>query len=219
MDYQSGQKTGSGYLALPAFGKGPGVLVLHAWWGLNPFFTALCDRLAAEGFVALCPDLYDGKLANTQEEANALVSALDFDRAGQKAMEALDVLGQYASVPDARIGALGCSMGANWAVMLSTMLPEKIAAAVLFYGVSDGDFSKANCDYLCHFGTEDEWDPVEQAREMAAAIQAAGKSVTLYEYPGAGHWFFEENQEGHFKKEAAELAWERTVPFLKERLS
>lgn len=216
MDYRSAEKTNKGYLALPASGTGPGVLVLHAWWGLNPFFTTLCDRLASEGFVALSPDLYDGKLAETQDEAETLLKALDFEQAREKVVEAIEALGQYSGPT---IGVLGCSMGASWATMLSTLLPEKVAAAVLFYGVSDGDFEKARCDYLCHFGSEDEWDPVEQAREMAEQMRAAGRGVTLHEYPDAGHWFFESNQPEHFRQDAADLAWERTVPFLKERLA
>ncbi|HKI75380.1 MAG TPA: dienelactone hydrolase family protein, partial [Pseudomonadales bacterium] len=69
----------AGYLSLPESGKGPGVLVLHAWWGLNDTFKGVCDRLADEGFVAFAPDLYHGKVATTIPEAEALGNELDMN--------------------------------------------------------------------------------------------------------------------------------------------
>src|SRR5690349_15296178 len=98
MDYQAGQKTNKGYLALPPSGAGPGILVLHAWWGLNEFFLALCDRLAKEGYVALAPDLYDGSVASSIEEAEALLEGLDSEAAQQKALQALAALQQHPAV-------------------------------------------------------------------------------------------------------------------------
>ncbi len=71
-EFEVGTRTASGYLAVPQRGHGPGVLVLHAWWGLTPFFMNVCERLAAEGFVALAPDRYGGPTAATIEEAEAL---------------------------------------------------------------------------------------------------------------------------------------------------
>src|SRR2546429_8669251 len=72
-------RTISAYLAVPEHGSGPGVLVLHAWWGLTEPFRQVCDRLAEAGFVALAPDLYHGKTTASVEEAQALVKALDQD--------------------------------------------------------------------------------------------------------------------------------------------
>ena len=72
LEFDINGKTVTGYLALPGRGHGPGVLVLHAWWGLTPFFKDVCERLAAEGFVALAPDRYGGPTAATIEEAEAL---------------------------------------------------------------------------------------------------------------------------------------------------
>src|SRR5215469_9956000 len=78
-EFQIDGRTISGYLAVPEHGSGPGVLVLHAWWGLTQPFRQVCDRLAEAGFVALAPDLYRGKTTASVEEAQALGAALDRD--------------------------------------------------------------------------------------------------------------------------------------------
>lgn len=218
MKYQNEQKTEAGYLALPPSGSGPGILVLHAWWGLNEFFVGLCDRLAREGFVALAPDLYGGPIASTIEEAEALLGRFDFGAAQQKTVRALEILQQQPGIQAETLGALGCSMGAGWALSLSTLIPEQIAAAVLFYGVGEADFAAARCAYLGHFAENDTWDPVEQARLMEAAMRAAGREVDFYVYPGVGHWFFESNRPDAYNEEAARLAWNRTVTFLNRHL-
>src|SRR5437764_12941437 len=82
IEFQADGRTISAYLAIPEHGSGPGVLVLHAWWGLTEPFRQVCDRLAESGFVALAPDLYRGKTAATVEEAQALGAALNQDEEG-----------------------------------------------------------------------------------------------------------------------------------------
>jgi len=218
MDFQNGQKTEKGYLALPPSGSGPGVLVLHAWWGLNDFFVELCDRLAREGFVALAPDLYEGSVASTIAEAKALMGRGDSDAMQQKVLQALDALQHHPAVQSPKLGALGCSMGASWALQVSALRPEQIAAAVLFYGVDGADFTAARCAYLGHFAENDAWDSVDDARLMEAEMRAAGREVTEYVYPEVGHWFFEANQPEAYNAEAAALAWDRTVAFLNHHL-
>ena len=218
MDFRSGEKTSSGYLALPSSGAGPGILVMHAWWGLNAFFVQLCNRLAREGYVVMAPDLYGGKVAGSVEEANTLVKSLDFDAAEQTVLQALDTLQRLPAVQGNKFGVLGCSLGVNFALLLSTQRPEQIAAAVLFYGVADADFTKSRCAYLGHFAENDVWDSLEEARKMEAAMRAAGRDVTFYVYPGVGHWFIEENQPEAYAPEAARLAWDRTVSFLNSHI-
>ena len=85
---QVNQQPVNAYLALPASGKGPGILVLHAWWGLTPFFKELCNRLAEQGFVALAPDLYHGPTASTVDEAQALVDSADWPKVAATVMAA-----------------------------------------------------------------------------------------------------------------------------------
>ncbi len=156
MTYQPGTKTSDGYLALPASGAGPGILVLHARWGLNDFFVGLCDRLAGEGFVALAPDLYGGAVASTVEDATKLMRSLDSEAAQKQVVRALDALRENPAVDGGKVGVLGCSLGAAWAMKLSRLRPEQVAAAVLSYGVGRADFADfavAHCASLRLSGT------------------------------------------------------------------
>src|SRR5256885_4742453 len=100
-EFQVDGRTISAYLAEPSHGSGPGVLVLHAWWGLTEPFRHICDRLAEAGFVALAPDLYRGKTATTVEEAQALGEALDQDveRVRDDIAGAVQFLRQHNATP------------------------------------------------------------------------------------------------------------------------
>ncbi len=100
----------------------------------------------------------------------------------------------------------------------SNTLAEEIAAVVTFYDSYPGlDYRRASAAYLCHFAEDDPFEPAESAAEMRQALQAAGRPVTVYTYPGTKHWFFEENRP-EYNAEAAHIAWERTIEFLHERL-
>lgn len=217
--FEAGKKTQSGYLAVPSSGSGPGVLVLPAWWGLNEFFVGLCDRLAQEGFVALAPDWYGGAIARTVPEAKELQGTLDFASTQSNVVEALKALRQHPATQGSKVGAVGFSMGAAWALQLSAHLPEDITAVVVFYGLDTADFKAARAAYLCHFAEKDEWEPLEQVPLMEADMRAAGRETTFYTYPGVEHWFFESDRPNEFNAEAAQLAWERTLVFLRDQLS
>lgn len=215
--FPAGDDTATGYLALPERGEGPGVLVLHAWWGLTDIFKDVCDRLAREGFVALAPDLHGGKTAATIEEAEALMRQRDFEAIRAAALGALAELRAHPATQGDSVGAVGFSMGAAWALLLSTLAPADIAAVVVFYGISEADFSAARAAYLGHFAPGDEWEPDEGVRQIEADIRAAGRDAAFHSYPGTRHWFFEANRPEH-DPAAAELAWRRTVEFLRAHL-
>jgi carboxymethylenebutenolidase len=202
------------YLAAPEAG-GPGVLVLHAWWGLIPFFQRLCDRLAAEGFVALAPDLYFGKTASTIAEAKALMEQRDSPRMQEAVVAAVKALRKRTGKP---IGVIGFSMGAEWALSLASELaPDDVRACVLFYGVGEGDFSRSRASFIGHFDPNDEWEPEKWVRYTEDKLREAGRPVTFYRYEGAGHWFFEDDK-SYYNAEAAALAWDRTLAFLRSAL-
>jgi carboxymethylenebutenolidase len=218
-DYPVNGRTGSAYLALPERGEGPGVLVFHAWWGLTDFFKQFSDRLADQGFVALAPDLYHGRTAATVEQAEALMAARDFDADVKEVQAAVDFLRRHPAVRGEQIGAVGFSAGGAWTLLLATSLrPESVSAAVTFYGLGDGDYANARADFLGHFAEQDDYESLEDARQVEAEIRAAGRPVEFHVYPGTGHWFFESDRPDAYNAAAASLAWERTVRFLRERL-
>src|SRR5689334_13714829 len=115
-----------GYLAVPGSGKGHGILVLHAWWGLNKFFKDFCDRLAGEGYVALAPDLYHGETANTIPQAKELRSTLKQKQVGADILFAIDHLQKSSSVTSKSLGVVGFSLGAHWALWSSLERPDAI---------------------------------------------------------------------------------------------
>jgi carboxymethylenebutenolidase len=206
------------YLALPAAGRGPGVLVLHAWWGLTGMIRELCDRLAAEGYVALAPDLYNGKIATTVEEAEKAAHQLDPDAAAGLCVAALERLRRLPAVEGRRTAVIGFSLGANFALWLANRLPADVAALIVFYGTSGIDFDKIQAAVLGHFAERDPYEPAEGVQHMRDRLQAAGREVTFYTYPGTGHWFFEQDRPDAYNSEAARLAWERTLEFLARTL-
>lgn len=206
------------YVSVPPEGRqGPGVLVAHAWWGLNPTFRDLADRLAAEGFVALAPDLYgDGRIATTPDEAEAQVESTQGEAIGRRLDEGLDRLLEHEAVLGRQVGLIGFSLGAFWGLWLAQRRPE-VAAVVSFYGTRDGDYSKSHAAYLGHFAPGDEWEPDEGVDALEPSLREAGREVRLYRYAGTKHWFFEPDRP-EYDANAAELAWQRTVEFLRENL-
>lgn len=205
-----------GFLALPTTGQGPGVLVLHAWWGLNDTFKAVCTRLAEAGFVAFAPDLYHGKIASTVDEAEALAQALDTNHLQAKAeiAAAVHFLLQRAGQAAPGLAVIGFSLGAYYALDLSAAEPEHIRQVVLFYGSGPADFSRARAAYLGHFAENDPYEPPENVAYLSAGLQQAGRPVNFYTYPGTGHWFFEPDRPAAYNLAVANLAWERTLAFL-----
>ena len=205
-----------GFHAVPPSGGGPGVLVLHAWWGLNDTIKAFCTQLAQSGFVAFAPDLYHGKVADTIPAAEALGQALDANHLQAKAeiAQAATFLNDRVG-PSARgLAVIGFSLGAYYALDLSAADPERIRSVVLFYGSGDADFSRSKAAYLGHFAENDEYEPPSNIDELEESLKRAGRPVTFYRYPGAGHWFFEPDRPQAYNQAAASLAWDRTLAFL-----
>ncbi len=174
-----------GFLALPPTGKGAGVLVLHAWWGLNDTIKTFCTRLAASGFVAFAPDLYHGNVAETIADAETLGSALDAEHLQAKAEIAAATLflGHHVENPDRGLAVIGFSLGAYYALDLAAALPGSIRSVVLFYGTGGGDWHTAKADYLGHFAEQDEYEPSSNVDALEESLRRSGRPVTFYRYP------------------------------------
>lgn len=221
IEFNAGHGKGHGYLSVPKTSRG-GVLVLHAWWGLNDFFKGFSDRLAAEGYTVFAPDLRQGNIAKTVDEAKELMSEIDEEKTFPDLVRGgLDRLKSEPSLKGKQLAVIGFSMGASWALWLSTEKPSDLKAAIVFYGAwasPKWDFAKSQSSYLGHFSPEDEWEPVDGVRALEKTLQQAHRPVTFNFYPGAKHWFIEDNQPSAYNPQAAKLAWTRTLDFLNSTL-
>ena len=206
-----------GSLAVPPSGKGPGVLVLHAWWGLNDTIKGFCRRLGESGFVAFAPDLYHGRVADNIADAEALGQALDANHRQAKVeiADATRFLQKRVGQSDHGLAVIGFSLGAYYALDLSAGDPERIRSVVVFYGTGDADFSTSRASYLGHFAESDDFEPESNVNALEESLRRAGRPVTFHRYSGTGHWFFEADVTQAYQPEAAGLAWDRTLAFLK----
>jgi|SRR5215210_236258 len=199
---------------------GPGVLVLHPWWGLSAGVREVADSLAAMGYVVFAPDLYGGRLAQTVEEAEQLAGGLDEAAGLARATAAVEHLRLHPAVSSGRFGAIGFSMGVWFALRVATLLREELPAVALYYGTaSDIDHSQHRADVLGHFAAEDEWEPAEDVRGLEEGLRAAGRSAEFHVYPAVGHWFAEPDRPEAYDSAAAALALERTADFFRKRLA
>ncbi|MCC7382911.1 MAG: dienelactone hydrolase family protein [Deltaproteobacteria bacterium] len=205
------------YFALPS-GRGPGVLVIHPWWGLTSAVRDICDRLAKEGFVAIAPDLYGGKLAHTAREARALRSARRAEPMWRTISRALDTLLAHEATQTRRAGVLGLSMGGHWALWFAARPGSPIAAAVVFYAARAAAFARGpDAAFQFHLAERDDFVSPAALARMQKALRLAGRRSETWVYPGTGHWFFEPDRPEHDAKAAA-LAWTRTLAFLRREL-
>lgn len=211
----------SGFLAHPAQPE-PGVLVLHAWWGLNEFFKDLSRRLAQEGFLVFAPDLMGGKVAKTIAEAEKLVQERNFVEAHAAALAAVqylqDLVDAQPGAAHQAIGVVGFSMGAAWALNLAEEVPDAVRAAVLFYGAGDANYDKVRASVQGHFAGKDDYEEPQYIQSMEEGLLGAGLPVHFYQYPDAVHWFMESDRPGAYNPADAHLAWQRAVAFLNQIL-
>ena len=206
-------QSANAYLASPKDG-GPSILVLHAWWGLKPFFKQVCDQLAEHGYTVLAPDLYQGDIATTIDKAKVFHEKHENEFMGDIVKAAKDYL--MSLQPGKPIGVMGFSMGAAWSMIVAAKEPN-VSTVVLFYGAYAPDLSQMKAKVLGHFAEVDEWEPLDGIKGFEKDLQTAGVDVTLHIYPEVAHWFVEADRP-EYDPAAASLAWERTFEFLKKNL-
>jgi carboxymethylenebutenolidase len=220
--FPSGGGTAHGYLAVPQQGSGPGVVVIQEWWGLTDHIADVCDRLAGEGFVALAPDLFGGKVAHDADEAGRLMGELPVDQAARDLGGAVDFLLAHEAVTSSKVGAVGFCMGGGFVLLLAAQQGDKVGAAVPFYGVGPAvpdTYTGVTAAVQGHYGEKDDFYPVDQARAQEGQIrEESGASVEFFYYP-AGHAFHNDTDKlGTYDAEQAALAWSRAVAFLHAQL-
>jgi len=220
--FPSNSHEAHGYLATPSSGSGPGVIVIQEWWGLDDHIASIADRLAGEGYVALAPDLYGGKVAHDTDEAGSLMTALPVDQAVRDLSGAVDYLLGLDSVTSKTVGAIGFCMGGGFVLGLAAQQGDKVSAAVPFYGVGGGvpeKFSGITAKVQGHYAEEDGFYPVDQARAQESQIRDESGAEVEYFYYDAGHAFHnDENLIGTYSPDDAKVAWQRAVDFLKAKV-
>jgi len=213
----NGTKT-SAYLATPASGKGPGVLVIQEWWGLVRHIKNVCDRFATEGFTALAPDMYHGKTASEPDGAGKLFMALNISQAERDLRGAATHLLGHSSTK--KIGAVGFCMGGQLALYAAALNPT-VGACVNFYGIHPNvkpDYSKLSGPVLGLFAEKDGFVTPQVAKDTDAAIKKAGKQSEIHIYPGVDHGFFNDDRPDVYDKAGATDAWRRTLAHFRQNL-
>ena len=215
-----GEATARLYVAGDVRPGTPGVVVLHPWWGLNDDVIAYADRLAAAGFAVTAPDMFNGQVASTIEDAERLSSSAENGDAEPSvesiALAAVDDLAERLG-PTSRLGVLGFSFGAAYALLIPAER-DRLVASVVYYGVYTGPhIGQSTAALLGQFAETDQFESDEGIAELEDSVRAAGREVTIHRYPGTGHWFAEPSRDA-YRPEAADLAFERTVDFLREQL-
>jgi carboxymethylenebutenolidase len=215
----NGQK-GDGWLAKPAAGKGPAIVVIQEWWGLVPHVKDVTERFAKEGFVAFAPDLYHGKTTTSPNEAGRLLLELDVERAGKEIAGAGAYLLQLPECSSKKFGVVGFCMGGALAQYAATSNPN-VGAAVSFYG----GFKKVPLDWkhlsgplLLIYGGKDPGVPAADAKPLEEKVKAMGKDVETVVYPDAGHAFFNDSRPGVYDPDASADAWKRTLALFRRSL-
>jgi carboxymethylenebutenolidase len=215
-----------GYLAVPEAGSGPGVVVIQEWWGLNQQIKEVCDRYAAEGFVALAPDLYHGESTAPPkaDEAGQLMMSLNIEQAAKDMAGAVDYLTSNEAVTSDGVGVVGFCMGGGLALWLGTLRPDAVKAVVSYYGIipwpaAQPDYSKLQAAVQGHYGENDDFADSESVRKLEEELKGLGKEVEFYTYPGVGHAFTNHHSPDVFHEEHSNTAWGRTIAFFRRRLT
>jgi carboxymethylenebutenolidase len=213
-----------GLFAVPASGRGPGVVVIQEWWGLVPHVEHLVDRFADAGFVALAPDLYHGAKTTEPDDAMRMMMALAMDGASKDIAGAARFLFESDPTNGNGIGSVGFCMGGSLALWSATLAPQ-LTTAVGFYPAVPWDRMSphwpnyAGKAAMIHCSEEDGTSTASGIQQAKTAIESAGGTVELFDYPGTHHAFFNDDRPEVYNATASEQAWSRITAFLRDRLS
>lgn len=209
--------TATGYLAKPASGAGKGVVVIQEWWGLNGNIKGIADRFAAEGFVALAPDLYHGKVVAEPDEAGKMLMALNIPQAGTDMQGAINYLREQTGGP---VGTVGFCMGGALSLFAACNAGEGVGACVDYYGGHPAvsfNWEGLTAPLLAFWAEHDDFvNPNIPAWE--AALKEHSKTYEFITYPGTQHAFFNDENESGYAPEAAADSWRRMLAFYNENL-
>jgi len=222
VDFASNGGTAQGYLAVPDGGSGLPLVVIQEWWGLVPHIIDVCDRFAAEGFVALAPDLFHGQTTTEPDEAGKLMMALNIDQAAKDMGGAVDKVAEVAG--RVRVGVTGFCMGGGLALVLAARRPDKVKAAVPWYGLipwpnAEPDWSQLDAKVLGHYAGNDDFFGPDKVAALQQTLDDQGKDARLHVVPGVDHAFFNDTRPEVHDPQAAQACFAETVEFLRAELA
>jgi carboxymethylenebutenolidase len=211
-------KDAAGYLAKAARANAPGLVVIQEWWGLQDQIAGMCDRFAQAGYEALAPDLYAGTVVpyHDTEAANREMTSLNFIEATDQIVRGAVL---HLKKSAAKVGLTGFCMGGAVTVIGACRIPE-LAAAIPFYGIPPAQAAKpadVKVPLQGHFANSDDWCTPAVVDAFEAGLKAAGKQAEIHRYE-ASHAFMNEQRQEVYDRPAADLAWRRTIDFLKKHL-
>jgi carboxymethylenebutenolidase len=210
--FGGGRDACTGYMAYSER-VGPGVIVVHDFFGLSDATRNYADDLTRRGFTVIAPDLYDGELATTVDGAIKLKDQLD----EVVAIRRLSAAARHLTDNwHPRVGVVGFSLGGGFAGELASS--GAVEATVVYYGPPGGSPETFTGPLLGHFAAHDEWDSLEDVKEYLAEFERAGVEIEMHVYD-AGHWFANDCVSNFYDAEAASLAADRTERWLAHHLA
>ncbi len=209
--------TASGYRADSENGNGKGVVVLQEWWGLNDHIKDVADRYAAEGFVALAPDMYHGTVTAEPDEAGKLLMALDIERAEKDLRGAVRYLKQESGGP---VGTVGYCMGGALSLFTACTNANDVGACVVYYGGHPAityDWDNLSAPVLGFWAEDDDFANAG-VPGYEAALSERNHAYEFTTYPGTQHAFFNDERPETFNADAAADTMKRSLEFFRDRL-
>ncbi len=217
VEFASNGTTAPGYLATPSNGLGPGLVVIQEWWGLNDHIKDVAERFAAQGFIALAPDLYHGRVTEEPDEAGKEMMALNLGKAAQDLSGAVDLVRDRSS--HSKVGVTGFCMGGGLTLTLATQRPDAVAVAVPFYGVipwenAQPEWSNLEATVVGHIAENDGFFGPAEAAKLERTLRQMDKDATFHVYEGAEHAFFNDTRPEVHSPVHSATAWQRTLEAL-----
>ncbi len=222
VEFPSNGGTAQGYLALPGAGRGPAVVVIQEWWGLVPHIKDLADRFAAEGFVALAPDMYHGVQTTEPDEAGKLMMALNIDQVAKDLRGAVAYLLGRPETSSKQAASIGFCMGGQLALYAAAVSPDQVGAVADFYGLHPNvklNLRRIKAPVLGVFAEKDGWASPAVGAALEADLMASGVTTDFKVYAGADHGFFNDTRREVYDAAAAADAWQRTLAFFRTHVN
>lgn len=205
--------SGAGYFISPDEGPGPGILLLHSFWGLNRDTKDTANRLADAGFTVMAPDLADGETYDDEASAMEALAEADINVLASLVQSSVSIVRKAQADPSQRIGLVGFGPGASWALWLSARLTDDVGAVVSYYGTQTTSMDASQASYLCHWANDDPNVTADDQANLGLSFTLAKRPFQFEHHADTTAGFAERNQPG-FDVAADAVAWRQTIEFL-----